>query len=130
MGAYTPRATAATTVGAGRDGWELHLLSESAELVGPEGRWRPPRGACLVLAFLALEGATPRDRLAGLMWPDRPEPRARANLRQTLLRICRQAPVLDREAVALRHDVWVDVRDMGVDELARVAPVLAAVRTT
>ncbi len=39
--------------------WRLRLLGETAELTGPSTRWRPPRTAALILAFLALEGATP-----------------------------------------------------------------------
>jgi len=40
-----------------------------------------------LLAWLALEGATPRARLADLLWPEAPT--ARGNLRQTLLRLRR-----------------------------------------
>ncbi len=119
MSAHTPRTPA---VGSMRGAWQLHLLGETPEIVGPAGRWRPARGACLILAFVALEGPTPRERLAGLLWPERPEARARANLRQALLRISRSAPVLDREAVALREGLWVDARDMDAGELAGIAP--------
>ncbi|MEJ2292459.1 MAG: BTAD domain-containing putative transcriptional regulator [Deinococcales bacterium] len=119
MSAYTPRPG---TDGAVRNPWQLHLLGETAELVGPTGRWRPARVASLILAFLALEGPTPRERLAGLLWPERPESRARANLRQALLRIDQHAPVLDRDGVALREDLWADVRHMDSDDLAAIAP--------
>lgn len=43
----------------------------------------------LLLAYLALEGPTPRGRLAALLWPDVDEERARGNLRQRLLRLKR-----------------------------------------
>ena len=41
----------------------------------------------LLLAFLAIEGPTPRSRLAALLWPDVDPERARANLRQRLFRL-------------------------------------------
>ncbi len=40
-----------------------------------------------LLAYLWREGPTPRNRLAGLLWPDVAEARARANLRQRLLKL-------------------------------------------
>ncbi len=43
----------------------------------------------LLLAYLAVEGPTPRGRLATLLWPDVDEERARGNLRQRLLRLKR-----------------------------------------
>lgn len=47
----------------------------------------------LLLAYLALEGPTPRGRLAALLWPDVDEERARGNLRQRLLRLKRTTRV-------------------------------------
>ena len=41
----------------------------------------------LLLAYLAIEGPTPRSRLASLLWPDVDAERARANLRQRLFRL-------------------------------------------
>ena len=43
----------------------------------------------LLLAYLALEGPTPRRVLAALLWPDVDAERARANLRQRLFRLRR-----------------------------------------
>jgi DNA-binding SARP family transcriptional activator/energy-coupling factor transporter ATP-binding protein EcfA2 len=44
-----------------------------------------------LLAWLHLEGPSPRARLAGLLWPGGDETKARANLRQTLVRLKRAA---------------------------------------
>ncbi|KPF52644.1 hypothetical protein D621_11180, partial [beta proteobacterium AAP51] len=44
-----------------------------------------------LLAWVHLEGPTPRARLAGLLWPGGDEAKARANLRQTLVRLKRAA---------------------------------------
>ena len=67
-------------------------------LHGPPGVTRTPGHAlplsareAALLAWLHLEGATPRSRLAGLLWPGGSEAQARANLRQTLARLKRAA---------------------------------------
>lgn len=44
-----------------------------------------------LLAWLHLEGPSPRSRVAGLLWPGGGEVQARANLRQTLARLKRSA---------------------------------------
>ncbi len=72
----------------------------------------PPDGAAPVvlstreaalLAWLHVEGPTPRARLAGLLWPEGSEAQARANLRQTLRRLRQAAgPVLDEDGGRLR----------------------------
>jgi predicted ATPase/DNA-binding SARP family transcriptional activator len=77
-----------------------------------------------LLAYLAAEVGSPhrREALAEMLWPDRPEGAARANLRHTLrsLRLAigdheAEPPFLitTRETVALNPDVdtWADVRD-------------------
>ena len=76
-----------------------------------------------LLAYLAVEAERPhrREVLAGLLWPDRPEPAARASLRSALMAL-RQV-IGDRNAVAPSLDVtrqniqfnresdtWVDVK--------------------
>ncbi|MEO8525000.1 MAG: AAA family ATPase [Caldimonas sp.] len=65
----------------------LHLARE-AQFVRADGT----SGAleqkdALLLAYLAIEGPTPRSRLAALLWPDVEAERARANLRQRLFRL-------------------------------------------
>ena len=64
------------------------------------GRFEPAGGAthelepkdALLLAYLAIEGPTPRARLASLLWPDVDDERARGNLRQRLLRLKPRRP--------------------------------------
>jgi len=79
--------------------------------------------ACALLAYLADEASNPhhREALAEMLWPDRPEGAARANLRHTLraLRLAigdhsTEPPFLlcSRTAIALNpdSDCWVDSR--------------------
>lgn len=69
----------------------LHLLGQP-RLERSQGRIvELDRKAAALLAVLALDGPTARSRLAGLLWPDAAEERARANLRQLLHRLRRQA---------------------------------------
>jgi len=95
---------------------ELSLLGTFTLTVdgAPVGRFRSQREAAL-LAYLAVEAdqAHPRERLAGLLWPDKPEAVARQNLRQTLanLRVLlhdeqRQPPLLlaERNTVQWNRD--------------------------
>ena len=86
-------------------------------LHGPPGVIRTPGRAlplsareAALLAWLHLEGATPRSRLAGLLWPGGTEAQARANLRQTLARLKRAAGTLlaeDEGVLRLADDVAV-----------------------
>ncbi|PYE53791.1 DNA-binding SARP family transcriptional activator [Deinococcus yavapaiensis KR-236] len=48
---------------------------------------RPERKLAACLAYLALEGGTPRGKLVGLLWPDSPEQTARNNLSQMLRKL-------------------------------------------
>ncbi|WP_045234994.1 BTAD domain-containing putative transcriptional regulator [Deinococcus pimensis] len=67
--------------------WRVQLLGPPL-LSGPLGQeGRPERKLAALLAYLALEGATSRSRLAGLLWPDSPEPTARNNLSQLLRKL-------------------------------------------
>ena len=91
--------------------WRLRLL-------GPAGLDRGQRTSVLdrfsaaILGYLALEGPTPRSLLADLLWPDRTEDAARANLRQRLKRL-RDTVGADlisaEEVLRLRPDLEVDV---------------------
>lgn len=69
-----------------------------------------------LLAWLHLEGPSPRARIAGLLWPDSDEPQARANLRQALVRLKRAAGgVLAESAGVLRLADDVSVAPDGTD---------------
>jgi len=66
-------------------------------LLRQAGRFESSSGAshelepkdALMLAHLAVEGPTPRGKLAAMLWPDVDDERARGNLRQRLLRLKR-----------------------------------------
>ncbi|WP_168734957.1 transposase [Deinococcus sp. KSM4-11] len=62
-------------------------LVPSAQAAPDGGLPTLERRAAALLAYLSVEGPTPRSRLAGLLWPDVPESTARVNLRQTLRRL-------------------------------------------
>ncbi|MDW8123404.1 MAG: BTAD domain-containing putative transcriptional regulator [Geminicoccaceae bacterium] len=101
--------------------WRLRLLGRM-RLQAPEGSDRTPRGrrtrGLLAVLALADRAAATRERLAGLLWPDRSEEQARASLRQALreLRRCLDDPavlVVERERVALALErVAVDVAEL------------------
>jgi DNA-binding SARP family transcriptional activator len=66
-----------------------------------------------LLAFLALHDAAPRALITGTLWPDASEQRAQGNLRTTIWRMQRGAPmVIDAEGdmLRLRSQVSVDYR--------------------
>lgn len=70
---------------------QLHLAA-SPHIVRADGTAHAlaPRSAAL-LAWLALEGPTPRERLAALLWPDSGVDAARNTLRQRLFQLRKQA---------------------------------------
>lgn len=70
--------------------WTLKLLGE-CRLVGPTDTLSLERKPAALLAYLALEGPTPRARLAELLWPEWEERAQRNNLRQVLFRLRRVA---------------------------------------
>ncbi len=87
------------------------------------------RRSAALLAYLALEGPTPRSRLAGLLWPDSTEDAARANLRQRLKRLRELLGteiVLPDETLRLRPDLEVDT--VQLESLAFTGEYEAALR--
>jgi DNA-binding SARP family transcriptional activator len=71
----------------------LHLASAPRVALGrsPVQSIAPLDAA--LLAWLVLEGPTPRNRLAALLWPDKPPESARNSLRQRLFQLRRQTGV-------------------------------------
>lgn len=73
------------------------------------------RKASALLAYLAVEGTTRRDRLAALFWPDSNDAQARATLRRTLSAIRSgmgdDAIESEREQIRLTHSVVTDVEE-------------------
>lgn len=70
-------------------------LHGSAQLLTAAGaRVALERKQALLLAYLSIEGPTPRGKIARLLWPDAPEARARGNLRQRLA-VLRQSAGID-----------------------------------
>ncbi|WP_199242769.1 AAA family ATPase [Vitiosangium sp. GDMCC 1.1324] len=68
-------------------GWTARVLG-LAQLEGPEGqRVRLERRAATLLAYLGLEGPSPKLSLTNLLWPDSPPTTARNNMRQLLRRL-------------------------------------------
>lgn len=65
-----------------------------------------------LVALLALQGSRQRSYVAGVLWPDVAEARARASLRQVIARIRREAPealVAVGDSLSLSADVSTDV---------------------
>lgn len=98
--------------GPGRLHLSLHGAVHCRQVTGPA---RPlERKHAALLAWLWLEGPTPRSRLAGLLWPEVGEDRARANLRQRLLKLRQEAGDLVQDhagVLSLAPGVVVDPPD-------------------
>jgi DNA-binding SARP family transcriptional activator len=90
------------------------LLLGAARLETPGGTLRLERKTAAVLAYLALEGATPKYRLAGWLWPESGETTARNNMRQLLrrLRLAAGEVVLGEDLIELAPEVAVDVQQL------------------
>jgi DNA-binding SARP family transcriptional activator len=109
---------------AGRDtcGMQLQLSAAPCARIGTAAPAPlAPRDAAL-LAWLALEGPTPRNHLAALLWPGSPLEQARNTLRQRLFQLKRQlgvALVEGQATLQLAAGVQHDLLDSG-DLLADV----------
>lgn len=82
---------------------KLHLHGPPRLVADDAGELALSAREAALLAWLHLEGPTPRGRIAGLLWPAGTEAQARANLRQTLARLKRAAgSVVAEEGGALK----------------------------
>ncbi|GMT99800.1 hypothetical protein KH5H1_39200 [Corallococcus caeni] len=67
--------------------WRVRVLG-LARLCGPDGQQvRLERRTAALLAWLSLQGPSPKFPLAALLWPDSPPTTVRSNLRQLLRRL-------------------------------------------
>ncbi len=90
-------------------------LTTEFQLLGGRSPIPLPRSAKRIVSYLALShGPVSRSTLAGTLWPDVPESRANGDLRSTLWRLRRVAPIVppSDEQIALRPDVAVDVAEL------------------
>ena len=98
----------------GPEKWHLVVLG-GAFLQTARTRHRLERRTAAVLAYLALEGETPKYRLAGLLWPESSEETARGNMRQLLrrLRVLTGTDLIEGVSqIRLRLDVTSDVQQL------------------
>jgi DNA-binding SARP family transcriptional activator/Tfp pilus assembly protein PilF len=96
--------------------WQLEVLG-TVSLRGAGKTLRPERKTVAVLTYLALEGATSRSRLAGLLWADSEEATARNNLAQLLRRLKKvtdTALVIGDDLLSLTSAIEVDAANLKV----------------
>jgi DNA-binding SARP family transcriptional activator len=80
---------------------------------------RLERKTAAVLAYLALEGTTPKYKLAGMLWPDSGETAARNNMRQLLRRLRTSGAdiVTGDDRIELLSEVETDVKGLSYLEI-------------
>ncbi|WP_264778334.1 BTAD domain-containing putative transcriptional regulator [Deinococcus aetherius] len=95
--------------------WRLEVLGTS-RLIRPDGAaLRPEKVALALLTYLALEGPTPRSRLAALLWPETEPGAARNNLVHLLRRVartCGEDLLRAGDTLSLAPGVEVDARTL------------------
>ncbi|PYE52723.1 AfsR/SARP family transcriptional regulator [Deinococcus yavapaiensis] len=92
--------------------YAIRLLGSPRAEVAPGRTWLVERKTAALLAYLVLEGDTPRARLASLLWPATREESARNNLVQLLRKLhaaIGATIVTGRDCVTLAENVTVDV---------------------
>ncbi|SMB78243.1 ATP-binding protein [Deinococcus hopiensis] len=106
-------------------GWRLALLGPP-RLMTPNGAVVPcERKTAGLLSYLALEGPTPRARLAALLWPDTPMAVARNNLLHLLRRLrdaCGEDLTGGGDPLRLMDGVQVDANALNAPPGARDLP--------
>ncbi|MDC0712007.1 BTAD domain-containing putative transcriptional regulator [Stigmatella sp. ncwal1] len=104
--------------------WRAQVLG-LAQVWGPDGqRLRLERRAAALLAYLGLEGPSPKFPLASLLWPDSPAATVRNNMRQLLRRLRLTSGggewvEADAERLALNASLALDAARMKAAALAR-----------
>lgn len=96
--------------------WQLQALGHPT-LRGEQRSLTPERKSAAILTYLALEGPTPRSRLAGLLWPESLEETARNNLAQNLRRLRQNTGatlITGEDALQLSPAVTVDAAELKV----------------
>jgi DNA-binding SARP family transcriptional activator len=91
--------------------WQLSVLG-NVTFTRQDKTVQPDRMSAAILTYLALEGPTPRSKLAGLLWPESVESTARNNLSQRLRRLRQQlndSVIEGDELLQLSPGVSVDV---------------------
>ncbi|OJH37079.1 ATP-binding protein [Cystobacter ferrugineus] len=100
-----------------QDGWMARVLG-LARLESPEGsQVRLERRAAAMLAYVGLEGPSPKFTVASLLWPDSPPTTIRANMRQLLRRLrllCDGVELVEAtsESLTLVPWLWLDVAQL------------------
>jgi DNA-binding SARP family transcriptional activator len=106
------------------------LLCGEPAFVHPDGRRTPIEAKdAMLLAYLAIEGPTPRSRLAALLWPEVDRERARTSLRQRLFRLRRLLgfePLQPGETTELAAAFATDLAPTAPDADAALAPLLGS----
>ena len=85
---------------------------DGTELTG-EAAW--PKSLALIVYMAREPGPDRRDKILGMLWPDREEKRARHALNQLLYTLRKSSPQLDLESIEdaldFGTDVWLDVEE-------------------
>ena len=99
----------------------LRLLGPP-QLHTPSGPVKLERRPAAVSTYLALEGSTPKYKLAGMLWPESGETAARSNMRQLLRRMrVGGADIIEGEDfIELREEVSSDVAQLSALDLNKV----------
>lgn len=96
--------------------WTLQVLG-NITLYDAAKTLKPERRMVALLTYLALEGSTPRPKLAALLWPDSDDRTARNNLVQTLRRLKKATGtdlVTGEDALKLSDVLEVDIAKLNV----------------